>query len=340
MPSSSITSAPPLWRFELIEQMAARVAEQLARVAERERTQAQLAQARDEAMEASRQKSEFLATMSHEIRTPLNGVIGLNDLLLRTTLTPEQQRLATGVQGASRTLLGIINDILDFSKIEAGRLELERLDFEVLTLLSSWSRPCSARRRGAKGLELTVACDPSLPRRPLRRPDEVRRRSSPTWSPTPSSSPRRDASRSARRPSPPGPRVLVRDRRRGHRDRCSCGQAGRLVRAVHPGRLLDHAASTAAPGSAWRSRARSSPPWRVGSTSRRTRAAAASSPRRCCSTAPWTSAPSGPAPVTGRWPPWRDRPSRAQGDGAGRRGQPGQPAGRRGHARGARLRQP
>jgi signal transduction histidine kinase len=116
----TITSAPPLYRYELIENMARRVAEQLARVAEREQAQAEVARARDEAMEASRQKSDFLATMSHEIRTPLNGVIGLNDLLLRTSLTPEQHRLASGVHGAGRTLLGLINDILDFSKIEAG----------------------------------------------------------------------------------------------------------------------------------------------------------------------------------------------------------------------------
>ena len=127
----TITSAPPLYRFEMIESMVEQVAVQLGRVAERERAERELADARDGAMEASRQKSEFLATMSHEIRTPLNGVIGLNDLLLRGELDPDQLRLASGVQVASRALLGIINDVLDFSKIEAGKLELEKLDFEV-----------------------------------------------------------------------------------------------------------------------------------------------------------------------------------------------------------------
>ena len=107
-----------------------------------------MARARDEAMEASRQKSDFLATMSHEIRTPLNGVIGLNDLLLRTSLTPEQHRLSSGVQVAGRTLLGLINDILDFSKIEAGRLELEQLDFDVRLLLEQVS--AHAHRAGPR----------------------------------------------------------------------------------------------------------------------------------------------------------------------------------------------
>ena len=158
----AITSAPPLFRFELIETMAARVAEQLARVAERERAQAEVARARDEAMEASRQKSDFLATMSHEIRTPLNGVIGLNDLLLRTSLTPEQHRLSAGVEAAGRTLLGLINDILDFSKIEAGRLELERLDFDVRLLLEQVSAMLSELAR-EKRLDLVVSCHPDVP---------------------------------------------------------------------------------------------------------------------------------------------------------------------------------
>ncbi|GAA4119911.1 hypothetical protein GCM10022215_22930 [Nocardioides fonticola] len=159
-----ITSAPPLYRFGLIETMAVRVADQVARVIERERVQGDLARARDDAMAASRQKSEFLATMSHEIRTPLNGVIGLGDLLLRTELTPEQLRLATGVQIASRALLGVINDILDFSKIEAGRLELEHVDFEVRPLLDQVAAMLTETAR-SKGLDMVVSCHPQVPAR-------------------------------------------------------------------------------------------------------------------------------------------------------------------------------
>ena len=159
----TLTSDPPLYRHAMIEQMVGHVAEQMGRVAWREQVHQELAEARDQAMDASRQKSEFLATMSHEIRTPLNGVIGLNDLLLRTTLTGEQQRLAAGVQVASRALLGVINDILDFSKIEAGRLELEVLDFEVRPVLDQVVGVLAAQAR-AKGIELTLSCAAEVPR--------------------------------------------------------------------------------------------------------------------------------------------------------------------------------
>jgi PAS domain S-box-containing protein len=158
----TITSALPLFRFDMIESMAGQVAVQLGRVAERERAQRELADARDGAMEASRQKSEFLATMSHEIRTPLNGVIGLNDLLLRSTLDAAQLRLAAGVQVASRALLSVINDILDFSKIEAGKLELERLDFEIRPVFEQVASLLAETAR-AKHIELMVSCHPDVP---------------------------------------------------------------------------------------------------------------------------------------------------------------------------------
>ena len=157
-----ITSAPPLYRFELIETMAARVADQLALVAERERAQAELALARDEAMAASRQKSDFLATMSHEIRTPLNGVIGLNDLLLRTALSPSSSGSPPGHRWPAGRLLGLINDILDFSKIEAGRMELEQVDFEIRPLLEQAAGMLAEPAR-AKSLDLVVSCHPDVP---------------------------------------------------------------------------------------------------------------------------------------------------------------------------------
>lgn len=158
----TITSAPPLYRHDMIQSMIEQVAVQLGRVAERERAERELATARDGAMEASRQKSEFLATMSHEIRTPLNGVIGLNDLLLRTELEPDQKRLASGVQVASRALLSVINDVLDFSKIKAGKLELERVDFEVRSAFDQVASVLAETAR-SKDLELVVSCHPEVP---------------------------------------------------------------------------------------------------------------------------------------------------------------------------------
>ncbi|MDX6323751.1 MAG: hypothetical protein QOK15_105 [Nocardioidaceae bacterium] len=126
-----VTNTSPFERHEMLRAMVGQIADQLARLAERESASRQLAAARDAAMQASQLKSQFLATMSHEIRTPMNGVIGLNELLLRTDLDQHQRRLASGMQLAGRTLLGLINDILDFSKIEAGELELEVVDFDV-----------------------------------------------------------------------------------------------------------------------------------------------------------------------------------------------------------------
>jgi two-component system sensor histidine kinase/response regulator len=116
------------------------------------------------ALEAVRLKSEFLANMSHEIRTPMNGVLGMVELLRKTTLDIKQKRYAETLSTSAIALMTVLNDILDFSKIEAGKVELRLAPCEPRSLLEQVAELFAARAE-SKRIELLYRVSPNVPAR-------------------------------------------------------------------------------------------------------------------------------------------------------------------------------
>ena len=129
---------------------------------ERRQVEKDLSRARDEALQASHAKSEFLASMSHEIRTPMNGVIGMTEILQGTLLTSTQREAVETIRFSGQLLLTIINDILDFSKIEAGMMRLEIVDLGVHELLERTMAPF-VETAADKGLKLDWSVEDGVP---------------------------------------------------------------------------------------------------------------------------------------------------------------------------------
>lgn len=142
-------------------------------ITERKRAEENIQALQAEAEKANRAKSDFLARMSHEIRTPLNVVIGMGDVLERTTLNTEQRQYVRVFQRAGNDLLTLINDILDLSKVESGRITLEEIDFDLAEVVDAVIEMMAVRAKG-KGIRIEHETAPSVPARVAGDPDRLR----------------------------------------------------------------------------------------------------------------------------------------------------------------------
>ena len=135
-----------------------------ALVTELEALNQQLAAARDEALEASILKTQFLANISHEIRTPMNGLLGMTELVLASQLTPEQRELLQMGHASGQKLQQLLNSILDLSRSETGKLIIESIPFDLRDELEPVAQ-IFREHTHRKGVSLHLDWDERLPHR-------------------------------------------------------------------------------------------------------------------------------------------------------------------------------
>src|SRR3984893_17241174 len=133
-------------------------------ISDRKRVQVELARARDEALEASRLKSAFVANISHELRTPLNGIIGFSQLLYAGHIAPpstEYKRSIGDILSSARHLLSLINDVLDLAKVETGNMEFTPEPIEPAALVEE-VRSVVRGVAAQKNIQIEAAVAPEL----------------------------------------------------------------------------------------------------------------------------------------------------------------------------------
>ena len=122
-------------------------------ITERVLASKEMKRAKEAAEAAVRARENFLANMSHEIRTPMNGVLGVANLLAKTSLTPEQREYVRIIRGSGQHLLTVLNDVLDMAKITSGKLELNPEPFDVSASIQEAVKPLSLQ-----AIEKGIAC--------------------------------------------------------------------------------------------------------------------------------------------------------------------------------------
>ena len=128
--------------------------------------------ARSTALDMAEARSAFLANMSHEIRTPLNGLLGMIALSLDGPLNAEQQQQLSIAHDSGKVLVELLNDILDLSKFDAGQLELERIAFDMGSMVEDTANLLS--QNTAQSVELTCLIARDFPSSVLGDPTRVR----------------------------------------------------------------------------------------------------------------------------------------------------------------------
>ena len=121
-----------------------------------------LREAKQQAEDSAKAKELFLANMSHEIRTPMNAILGMSQLLAKTTLAPRQSNYLHAITTSAQNLLVIINDILDISKLDAGKMTIERVGFNVMRLCEQVAKTLHYKAE-EKGLSFVTRVDKLLP---------------------------------------------------------------------------------------------------------------------------------------------------------------------------------
>lgn len=121
----------------------------------------ELEQARTNAENAAKSRSDFLSVMSHEIRTPLNAIIGISGIM-KDDPEADRNEMLHNLQFSANHLLGLVNDILDLSKIEAGKVELEKVTINIHGLIHDIAGNFQPLAR-AKGIDLLTSIDPAIP---------------------------------------------------------------------------------------------------------------------------------------------------------------------------------